>query len=147
MIRPRVVTELKSSKDHGQLRGRKMFNWTVISDVTRGIANTTDSVGTESITMSPVMTEIALESKTSRGGMSRRRQVAVRACVGWAVLSIVAKKMTPKALCQRASGNRPKSVGAREYPSGGREYSSAVRKVNMLSDVPGNGEGAIVWVS
>ena len=72
--------------------------------------------------------------------------MAMGACVGWAILSIVAEKMTPKALCQRASGNRLKSVGAREYPSGGGEYSSAVRKVNMLSDVSGNGEGAIVWV-
>ena len=44
-----------------------MFNWTVISDVARGIANITDSVGTESVTMSPVTTEIALESKTSGG--------------------------------------------------------------------------------
>ena len=48
-----------------------MFNWTVISDVSRGIANTTDSVGTESITMSPVKTETTLESKTSGGGMSQ----------------------------------------------------------------------------
>ena len=52
---------------------REMFNWAVISDVTRGITNTTDSVGTESITMSPVMTEVALEPKTSGGRMSRRR--------------------------------------------------------------------------
>ena len=48
-----------------------MFNWTVISDVTRGIANTTDLVGTESIMMSPVMTEVTLESKTSGGRMSQ----------------------------------------------------------------------------
>ena len=48
-----------------------MFNWTVISDVSRGIANTTDSVGTESITMSPVTTEVALEAKTSGGRMAR----------------------------------------------------------------------------
>ena len=123
-----------------------MFSWTVISDVTRGIANTTDSVGTELITMSPVMTEIALESKTSGGRMSQCGQVAVRACVGWAILSIVAEKMTPKALCQRASGSRLKSVRVREYPSGGGEYTSAVREANMLSDVLGNGEGAIVWV-
>ena len=54
--------------------------------------------------------------------------------------------MTLKALCQRASGSRLKSVGVREYPSGGGEYTSAVREANMLSDVMGNGEGAIVWV-
>ena len=47
-----------------------MFNWTVISDVSRDITNTTDLVGAESITMSPVMAEIALEPKTSGGGMS-----------------------------------------------------------------------------
>ena len=49
-----------------------MFNWTVISDVSRRIANTTDSVGAELIMMSPIMAEIALESKTSRGGVSWR---------------------------------------------------------------------------
>ena len=54
--------------------------------------------------------------------------------------------MTPKALCQRASGSRPKSVGVREYPSGGREYTSAVREANVLSDVPGDREGTIVRV-
>ena len=48
-----------------------MFNWIVISDVSRGITNTTDSVGAELIMMFPVMAEIALEPKTSRGGMSR----------------------------------------------------------------------------
>ena len=48
-----------------------MFNWTVISDVPRGIANTIDSVGTESIMMSPVTTEVALEPKTSGGRVAR----------------------------------------------------------------------------
>ena len=70
----------------------------------------------------------------------------MRACVGWAILSIVAEKMTPKALCQRASGSRPKSVEAREYPSGGGKYTSAVREANMLSDISGNREGTIVRV-
>ena len=54
--------------------------------------------------------------------------------------------MTPKALCQRASGGRPKSVRAREYPSGGGEYTRAVREANMLSDVAGNRESAVVRV-
>ena len=66
--------------------------------------------------------------------------------VGWAILSIVAEKMTPKALCQRASGSRPKSVGARKYPSGGREYTHAIREANMLGDVSGNRESAVVRV-
>ena len=67
--------------------------------------------------------------------------------VGWAVLSIVAEKMTPKALCQRASRGRPKSVGVRKYPSGGGEYTRAVWEANVLSDVSGNRESAVVWVS
>ena len=71
----------------------------------------------------------------------------MRACVGWAILLIVAKKMTPKTLCQRASGSRPKSARVREYPSGGGEYTSAIREVNMLSDVSGDREGTIVQVS
>ena len=37
-----------------------MFNWTVINDVPRGIANSTGAVGAESIVMSPVMTETTL---------------------------------------------------------------------------------------
>ena len=54
--------------------------------------------------------------------------------------------MTPKALSQRASRGRPKSVGARKYLSGGGEYTRAVREANMLSDVSGNRESAVVWV-
>ena len=72
--------------------------------------------------------------------------MAVRACVGWTILSIVAEKMTPKALCQRASRDRPKSVRVREYPSGGGEYTSAIREANMLSDVSGDRESTIVRV-
>ena len=69
------------------------------------------------------------------------------ASVGWTILSIVAEKMTPKALCQRASGSRSKSIRAREYLSGGGEYMSAVREANMLSDVSGDREDTIVRVS
>ena len=67
--------------------------------------------------------------------------------VGWAILSIVAEKMTPKTLCQRASRSRSKSVWVREYSSGGREYTSAIREANMLSDVSRDREGSIVRVS
>ena len=72
--------------------------------------------------------------------------MAVRACVGWTVLSIVAEKMALKALRQRASGSGPKGVRAREYLSGGGEYTSAVREANMLSDVSGDREATIVRV-
>ena len=66
--------------------------------------------------------------------------------VGWAILLIVAEKMTPKALHQRASGSGSKSIWAREYSSGGGEYMSAVREANMLSSISGDWEGTIVRV-
>ena len=69
------------------------------------------------------------------------------ACVGWTILLIVAEKMTPKTLCQRASGSGSKSVRVREDSSGGGEYTSAIREVNMLSSVSGDWEGSIVRVS
>ena len=50
-----------------------MFNWTVIDDMPRGIKNSAGAVGAESITMSPVMTEATLVSKTSRGGVTWSR--------------------------------------------------------------------------
>ena len=123
-----------------------MFNWTVISDVPRGIANTTDLVGTELIMMSPVTTEITLESKTSGGRMSRHRKVAMGACVGWTILLIVAEKMTLKALCHRASGSGSEGVRMREYSSGGREYASAIGEVDVLSCVSRNGESSVVRI-
>ena len=71
MTKSLVVKELGSSKDRGQLRGGKMFNWAIINDVPRGIANSTGAVGAELITMSPVITEAALVLKTSRGGVTQ----------------------------------------------------------------------------
>ena len=75
-----------------------MFNWTVINDMSRGIANSTGAVGAESIMMSPVMTEATLMPKTSGGGVTQSRKVAMGTGIGGAVLLIVAKKMTLKAL-------------------------------------------------
>ena len=124
-----------------------MFNWTVISDVSRGITNTTDSVEAESITMSPVMAEIALEPKTSGGGVSQCGQVAMRARVGGAILSIVAKTMTPKAFGQGTSRSGLKSIGVRKYPSGGRKYVSAVGESNVLGGISRDWESPIVRVS
>ena len=123
-----------------------MFNWTVICDVPRGIANTTDSVGTESITMSPVTTEVALEPKTSGGGVSRCGQVAMRARVGEAILSIVTKTMTLKAFGQGTSRSGLKSVGARKYPGGGGEYVSAIGESNVLGSIPRDWESPVVQV-
>ena len=73
MTKPLVVTDLGTSKDHRQLRGGKMFNWTVINDVPRGIANSTGVMGAELVTMSPVMTEATLGSRTSGGGVTWSR--------------------------------------------------------------------------
>ena len=69
------------------------------------------------------------------------------ACVGWTILLIVTKKMTSKALRQRASGSRLKSVRARENSSGGREYASAVREADVLSCVSRDREGPVVRIS
>ena len=74
-----------------------MFNWTIINNVPRGIANSTGAVGTESITMSPVMTEATLVPKTSGGGVTWSGKVAMGTGIGGAVLTIVAEKMTSKA--------------------------------------------------
>ena len=123
-----------------------MFNWTVISDVSRGITNTTDLVGAESIMMSPVMAEIALKPKTSRGGVSWHGQVAMRACVGGAILLIVTETMTLKAFGQGTSRCGSKSVRARKYPSGGGEYVSAVGELNVLGSIPRDWKGPIVRV-
>ena len=71
----------------------------------------------------------------------------MRARVGWAILLIVAEKMTLKALSQRASGSGLKGVRVRKYSSGGGEYTSAVREVNMLGSVSRDWEGSIVRVS
>ena len=68
------------------------------------------------------------------------------ACVGWTILSIVAEKMTPKALRQRASGSGSKDVRAREYSSGGRECTSAIGEADVLSCISRDRESPIVWV-
>ena len=73
MTKPLVVTDLGTSKDRGRLQGGKMFNWTIIDNVPRGIANSTGAVETELIAMSPVMTEATLVWKTSGGGVTRSR--------------------------------------------------------------------------
>ena len=73
--------------------------------------------------------------------------MAMGTCVGWAILSIVAEKMTSKALRQRTSGSRSKSVGARENSSRGGEYVSAIGEVHVLSRVSRDGESPIVWIS
>ena len=114
--------------------------------MSRDITNTTDSVGAESITISPVMAEITLEPKTSRGGVSRRGQVAMRASVGGAILSIVAETMTPKTFGQGTSRSRLKSIGVRNYPGGGGEYVSAIRESNVLDSIPRDWESSVVWV-
>ena len=71
MTKPLVATDLGTSKDCGRLQGGKMFNWTVINNMPRGIANSTGAMGTELVTMSPVMIEATLVSKTSGGGVTQ----------------------------------------------------------------------------
>ena len=71
----------------------------------------------------------------------------MRACVGGAILSIVAETMTLKAFSQGTSRSRSKSVRARKYPSGGGEYTSAVGELNVLGSIPRDWESPIVRVS
>ena len=71
--------------------------------------------------------------------------MAMGAGVGWTILSIVAEKMTSKALRHRAS--RSKSVRARKNSSGGREYASAVGEADVLSCVSRDRESPAVWIS
>ena len=54
--------------------------------------------------------------------------------------------MTLKALCQGTSRSGLESIRARKYPSGGREYTSAIREVNMLGGVSGNWKSSVVRV-
>ena len=68
------------------------------------------------------------------------------ACVGWTILSIVAKKMTPKALHQRASRSGSKGIWAREYSSGGREYTSAIGEADLLSHISRDRESPVVRI-
>ena len=72
--------------------------------------------------------------------------MAVRASVGGAILSIVAKKMTPKALHKRTSWSWSEGIKVRKYASGRGEYTSTIRELNMLGSISGDREGSIVRV-
>ena len=120
-----------------------MFSWTIINDVTRGTANPTGVVGTASIVMSPVVTEVALVLKTSGGRVAQSRQVAVGTGIGGTVLMIVTEQMALKTFCQGASWCWAKSTRMRKYTSGRGEYTSAIRKVNMLGSIPGDRESIV----
>ena len=71
----------------------------------------------------------------------------MRACVGGAILSIVAEMMTLKAFSQRTSRSRSKHIRARKYPSGGGEYACAIRETDVLGYIPGDRKSSVVWVS
>ena len=68
------------------------------------------------------------------------------ACVGWTILSIVAEKMTLKALRQRASGSGSKGVRTREYSSRGGEYTSAIGEADVLGCISRDREGSVVRI-
>ena len=70
----------------------------------------------------------------------------MRACVGGAVLSIVTEIMTSKALCHGACRGRSKSNGVRKYLSGRGEYTSAIREMDMLSEISRNRKSSVVRV-
>ena len=70
----------------------------------------------------------------------------MRARVGGAILSIVAKTMTLKAFGQGTRRSRLKSIGVRKHPGGGREYTSAIGESNVLGGIPRDREGSVVRV-
>ena len=70
----------------------------------------------------------------------------MRACVGGAILSIVAETITLKTLGQRTCRSGSKCVRARKYPSGGGEYASAIRELNVLGSIPRDWESPVVRV-
>ena len=58
----------------------------------------------------------------------------------------MAEMMTPKAFGQGTSESGSKSVGVRKYPGGGREYTSAVRELNVLGGIPRDWKSSVVGV-
>ena len=66
--------------------------------------------------------------------------------IGGAVLTIVAKKMTPKAFCEGTSRSRVKGSRMREYLSGRGEYLSAIRESDVLGNVPRDREDIVFFI-
>ena len=96
--------------------------------------------------MSPVVTEIALESKTLLSRVTRGEDVAVGTAIFLTVLSIVTivKTLETSGVC----GGRedPDLFKLRENLCRGRKDSGAIGKINSLSGFGGDRNGGFILV-
>ena len=104
----------------------KRLNWTVICHMPMLTTNHADSDQTEASGVAPSTAKVALGSETRRGGVSRGRLTTMGTDVEWAIFSIMAEIMTPKALSEGRCG----SVVDRDVDdsSGGRESLCSIRE-------------------
>jgi hypothetical protein len=93
----------------GGLFNRKVCKYTVVSNMSSCMAQTTLSGGAKAGPMSPSTAKVALDSKTSGGRVTWSGDLAMWADVVGAIFSIMNSMMTLKALSEcsgRASTNR-----------------------------------------
>ena len=123
-----------------------MLKRTVTHEVPWCRANSTVSMGTIWAVMPPIVTEIALESKTLLSRVTRGKDMAVGAVVFLTVLSIVtiAKTLETSSGC---SGRGDLDLfRLRENLCWRRKDSGAVGKIDSLSGFSGNGNGDFTLV-
>ena len=109
-------------------------------------ANSIVLMGTILAVMSPIMTEIALESKTLLSRVTRGKDVAVGAVVFLTVLLIVTivKTLETSGICS-GRGNSD-LFRSRENLCRRRKDSGAVGKIDSLSSFSGDGNGGFILV-
>ena len=101
-------------------------------------ANSTVSMGTISAVMSPVVTEITLESKTLVSRVTRGKDVAVGTAVFLTVLFIVTVAQTLEASGIRGGREDMDLFGPRENLCREGQDSSAIGEINSLSGFGGD---------
>ena len=87
----------------------------------RVTANFTVVVGADSVCMSPVMTEVALDHEAKTSGMAGHGCVTIRIGIVWTIFTIVAVMMTVEADCVGCGEGNVKMVWAREDTGGRRK--------------------------
>ena len=116
-----------------QLGWGKMLKRTITYEVPWCRANSTVSMGTISAVMSPVVTEIELESKTLSSRVTRGEDVAVETAIFLTVLSIVTVAKTLEASGVHGGKGDPDLFRPRENLCRGRKDCGAIGKINGLS--------------
>ena len=103
-------------------------------------------MGTISAAMSPVVTEIALESKTLLSRVTRGEDVAVGTAIFLTVLSIVTIAKTLETSGVFGGREDPDLFRPRENLYRGRNDSGAIGKINSLSGFGGDRNGGFILV-